>query len=429
MNYGQLTPDWEILLEPFQSLFTKPGFRYFRVFVFVFAHLDGRLFVTQVILANLLSRHYTNFYQFLQSKAWSLREVRQKVFACCQQVAVDAQGRLFAAIDDTVAQKTGKHFDAAGWHHDPMNRQHKKQLSYGHCFVCLAVLAQQRLHHWVALFLGCALYVQKSVCAEARPFATKLELAATLLVELVPPSHVMVIAVADGAYAKRAFVQPVCASGRHVLSRLRMDTVFYDLPPARKRLPNGKYRPGKPQKYGAKHKALVWAQTMGTWRPARLCLYGKWTDVEIKTRVVIQRTFGVRIRLVAVRWQDRPLLFLFCTDTTLCAEEIVTTYCARFAIETGFRDSKQSFGMSTYQVRREERFTRLLHLCLWAQTLLRLSLWNARPSPIYGAWRHPLDYLTLAQQKRLSQSQNRVFAGSMQPPTTLENVGNEAVTA
>ena len=65
----QPSPDWEVLLEPFQSLFSKAGFRYFRVFVFVFAHLDGRLWVTQVILANLLARHFTNFYRFLASQA------------------------------------------------------------------------------------------------------------------------------------------------------------------------------------------------------------------------------------------------------------------------------------------------------------------------------------------------------------------------
>jgi hypothetical protein len=49
--------------------------------------------------------------------------------------------------------------------------------------------------------------------------------------------------------------------------------------------------------------------------------------------------------------------------------------CARFAIETGFRDAKQFFGLSTCQVRREKSILRLLHLCLWAQTMLRLIFW------------------------------------------------------
>ena len=54
MKSLQPSAEWEVLLQPFQSLFTKAGFRYFRVFVFVFAHLDGRLWVTKVILSHLL---------------------------------------------------------------------------------------------------------------------------------------------------------------------------------------------------------------------------------------------------------------------------------------------------------------------------------------------------------------------------------------
>jgi hypothetical protein len=427
MNTLCPSPDWEVLLAPFQSLFTKPGFRYFRVFVFVFAHLDGRLWVTQGILSGLLGRHYTNFYQFLQQRSFTLSAVRQTLAHLCLCVCLQPGQRLLVALDDTVTAKYGEHFESAGYHHDPMNRQHPKSLSWGHCFVCLAFLAQQGGAHWVALFIGCALYVQKSACKKGQTFATKLELAAGLLIEIAPPPDVLLIAVCDGAYARQNMVRPVCASGRPVLSRLRCDTVFYDLPPARRRLPSGKYPPGKPRKYGHKHKARDWADTPAGWRKVRLVLYGKSTEVQIKTRVVLQRTFGVKMRLVAVRMQKRALVFLFCTDTTLPAEQIVSAYCARFAIETGFRDAKQSFGFATYHVRKQTRFVCLVHLCLWAQTLLRLSLWNAVPQARFGAWRKPLSYLTLPQQKRLSQSQHQVSAGLVDALGTEGNYPNIAV--
>lgn len=214
-----------------------------------------------------------------------------------------------------------------------------------------------------------------------------------------------------------------------MLSRLRRDTVFYDLPPARKKQANGKYKAGRPKEYGKKYKAATWAQTMGTWRSVTLRLYGQQACLQLKTRVVIQRTLGVRIRLVAVQWEDHPLVFLFCTDPTMSAEAIVCAYCARFAIETGFRDAKQSFGFSTYQVRREVRFVRLVHLCLWAQTLLRIYCWHYRPEPIYGAWRKALGYLTLSQQKRLSQSHCRVSEGSSELLQSGRKVQAEAVAA
>lgn len=429
MNSLQPSPEWEVLLQPFQSLFTKAGFRYFRAFVFVFAHLDGRLWVTKVILSRLLDRHFTNFYRFLASTAWSTEAVAKQIAKACLSRCLQEKNRFFVAIDDTVARKSGTHFDSLGIHHDPMNKQNPKRLSRGHCFVCLSALAQQKRRHWVALFVSCALYVQKKACHKGRTFATKLALAVDLVKAVELPPEIVMISVCDGAYAKATYVGPVVEGGRHVLSRLRSDTPFYDLPRARKKLPNGKYGPGRPAEYGKKHKAQKWASSMGTWRSVTLPLYGQEVSVDLKTRVVIQGTFKIKIRLVAVCLKDQAPVFLFCTDTTMTAEEIVCAYCARFAIETGFRDAKQSFGFSTYQVRREVRFVRLVHLCLWAQTLLRLYCWDVQPEPVYGAWRKVLAYLTLSQQKQVSQSHCGISAGSSEPLSTLENARGEALAA
>lgn len=429
MNPLQPSPDWEVLLEPFQSLLTKAGFRYFRAFVVVFAHLDGRLWVTQVVLSHLVSRHFTNFYRFLESPAWTPEAIARQVWKLCMPYSLQGGRRLFVALDDTVAPKRGKHFDGVGVHYDPMNPQHPKRLSYGHCFVCLAVLAQQGIGHWVALFVACALYVPQKVCRQGKAFATKLALGVGLVEALPISSDVEVVAVCDGAYARHAFVAPVVAGGRQVLSRLRRDTVFYDLPPARRKRQNGKYAPGQPRKYGQKHHAATWAQTMGSWRTVTVRLYGHEVTLQLKSRVVLQRTLGVKIRLVAIQWDDHPLVFLFCTDTRMSPEAIVETYASRFAIETGFRDAKQSFGVATYQVRREERILRLVHLCLWAQTLLRLVCWQKKPEPIYGAWRKALSYLTLPQQKRLSRSQCIIFAGSWESLGTDGNARTQAVSA
>ena len=63
---------------------------------------------------------------------------------------------------------------------------------------------------------------------------------------------------------------------------------------------------------------------------------------------------------------------------------------------------------------------RLVHLCLWAQTLLRLRMWAAPAAPLYGEWRRPLDYLTLAQQKRQSQAAGLVIVGSTHSHETTE---------
>lgn len=410
------SPDWDILLEPFASCFTRPGFRYFRAFVLVFAHLDHRLWVTQVVLSGLVDRHFTSFYRFLREGAWKTEAVAEQLWQQCCSVSVRAGQRIFVAVDDTVCRKTGEQFFGLGTHHDPMNTDNDKRLSRGHCFVCLAVLGfvgAEGAHasHAVAWFVSCALYLQKAACtggADALPFRTKLELAAGRLLALSVPTGQVVCAVADGAYAKRAFVKTVWEQGRQVVSRLRSDSVFYDLPPVRR-----KGRKGAPRKYGSKWKGRDWAAKPSGWRAVTLPLYGQATTLSVKTRVVLLRSLGVKARLVAVQWDRKGKrkgnapVFLFSTDTALTPEEIVEAYCARFAIETGFRDSKQLFCLSTYQVRSQASILRIVHLCLWAQSLLRLRYWSRIPTDEsavgFGAWRKPLSYLTLGQMKRLSQ--------------------------
>ena len=397
------SPDWNILLDPFQSLFSKPGFRYFCVFVRVFAHLDGRLWVTRVVLSRLLARHWTNFYRFLRSSAWDAAAVSRQVFALCLPVCKDQAERVFVALDDTVCRKYGKKFEYPGFHYDPMNHDSPHHLSYGHCWVALAALAQHTGQQAVALFVSCALYVPRKAVAQSQTYRGKLQLAADLVAEL--PKNLVLIAVADGAYAKKPFAQALQTSGRFLLSRLRRDAVFYDLPPARK--PGQK---GAPRKFGDKRKAAQWAASPEDWQTLCLPLYGRLRTVRLKAHVVLLRSLGVTARLVAVEWASGKTVFLFSTDTALTAAQIVQTYAMRFAIETGFRDAKQSFGLSTYQVRNETGYTRLVHLCLWAQTLLRLRCWFSPPTEDYGGWRKRLSYRTLSQQKRYSQSQEAFFA-------------------
>ena len=414
------SPGWEVLLEPFRPLFTRAGFPYFRAFVLAFAHLDRRLWVTQVILSGLVEgRHFTSFYRFLRVGTWSVAAVRRKLWEVCRERCRGEGGRYFVGADDTVAKKTGKEFDGLGWHHDPMNRAHPQHLTHGHCFVCLAGLAEQTRDHFVSLFLGCALYVQEPACRGKRAFATKLALAAALVSELaLPPGQVLMVVV-DGGYARQAFVQAVWTAERHVVSRLRCDTVFYDEPAPRE--PGTR---GAPRKYGTKHKAREWAASEEeAWEEVTLRLYGRERRVRYKTRVVLQRTLKVKMRLVAVRLGHQPVVFLFSTDTTLSALAILRVYSARYPLETGFRDGKQEFGLTTYQVRSERSIERIVHLCLWAQTLLRLVCWNVKPQGSYGAWRKPLEYLTLPQQKAHSRAACGIAHGSALGTPTTEYAG------
>jgi hypothetical protein len=62
-----------------------------------------------------------------------------------------------------------------------------------------------------------------------------------------------------------------------------------------------------------------------------------------------------------------------------------------------------------------------VHLCLWAQTLLRLVCWKERVVPIGGDWRKSLGYLTLGQQKQLSSERCHLLEGSHPGTETAKN--------
>src|SRR5690348_10197745 len=101
------SPEWEVLLEPFQPLFTLRGYRYFCAFVLAFAHLDRRLWVTQVILAGWVDRHFASFYRFLRDGAWSVPQVRKKLWELCWERCRGEGHRVVVGADDTVAAKYG----------------------------------------------------------------------------------------------------------------------------------------------------------------------------------------------------------------------------------------------------------------------------------------------------------------------------------
>jgi len=298
-----------------------------------------------------------------------------------------------------------------GLHYDTLKAGQRLPFTRGHCFVCLALLAQEGLSHWVALFVRAALYVGRQAKEKGPIIRTKAQTALLLLEDLGDLKGRCFYLAVDTGYANQAFVRGALLRDVQVISRLPRHAVFYELPGTHK----GR---GRHRLYGAKHKAWEWASDPAEYEPVDLVLYGSRTQVSLKSRIVLLRRLGVRARLVAVRCRDSDPALLFCTDPFLSAEEITRVYGARFAIENGFRDAKQSFALSTYQVRKQRSIIRVIHLCLWAQTLLRLWGLRENPDPPPAPWRKALAYLTLSQFKHCSRRHCRIIANPTQTGNT-----------
>jgi hypothetical protein len=290
-----------------------------------------------------------------------------------------AAGRLTLAIDDTPTERYGPHVEGAGVHHNPTPGPAGAAFVYGHVWVVLGLLAAHPQWGVIALPLLARLYVRRKDLPgiapwHRPPFKTKLELAAELVRwALTWLNHwgKPFWAVADGAYAKAAFLKPLRALGVTVVSRLRKDARLYSVPGPRR--PG---RPGRPRVYGERRIEL--AKRAGPrrgWRTGTFELYGKPAVKRYKTFLATWRPAGGLIRVVLV---DEPSGWraYFCTDPAASAADILGCVADRFALETTFRDCKEIVGAGQQQVRFVWANVGAFHVCLWSFTLTEAWAWG-----------------------------------------------------
>jgi hypothetical protein len=351
--------------------------------VFVGAVLArGRRTVTSWIRAAGLSADYKPVYTTVAAAGQRADAVAARLALAVVTPLVAAAGRLTFALDDTPTPRYGPHVQGAGVHHNPAPGPAGGPFVYGHVWVVLAALAVHPDWGVVALPLLARLYVRAKDLAGIDPphrpaFRTKLELAVELmrwakswLSHWQKPLWV----VADGAYAKAAFLKPMAALGVTVVSRLRKDAALWTQP--------GERRPGqrgRPRIYGERRIDLAKraGQRRG-WTTGTFDLYGEPTAKRYKTFVATWRPAGGAIRVVLV---DEPAGWraYVCTDVSASVADILETVADRFTLEIAFRDVKEVVGAGQQQTRFVRASEGAFHVCLWTFTMTEAWAWD-RPA-------------------------------------------------
>jgi hypothetical protein len=294
--------------------------------------------------------------------------------------------RLVLAVDDTPTPRHGPLVEGAGVHHNPCPGPAGTPFVYGHVWVVLGLLAAHPAWGAVALPLLARLYVRRkdlpAIEKAHRPeFRTKLELAAGLvrwakcwLGFLGRPLWV----VADGAYAKAAFLKPLTGLGVVVVSRLRRDAALRTVPVAR---PG---RRGRPRKYGEGRIALAKraGQRRG-WVSGTFELYGRKVARRYKTFRATWRPAGGEVRVVLVG-EPKGWVAFFCTDPQAGVADILGLVADRFSLETAFRDVKEVVGAGQQQVRHVWASVGSFHVCLWAFTMTEAWAWDRDCEELVG---------------------------------------------
>lgn len=346
----------------------------------------GRRTVTTWIRAAGLNKEYRACYTTIAAACRKADSIASRLVHEVVQPLVHDAPKLLLAIDDTPTPRFGPHVQGAGIHHNPTPGPAGGAFLYGYVLVVLGLLARHARWGVVALPLLARLYVREkdldTIKASDRPkFATKLELAVELM--RWAKTHLghwgkPLWVVADGAYAKAAFLKPMIADGIVVVSRLRKDAALKDLPK-----PHSGGR-GRPRKYGENSIDLAKraAHKQG-WTTSTFHLYGQPTTKTYKSFLATWAPVGGVIHVVLVR-ESHGWVAFFSTDSKASVAEILEAVADRFSLEICFRDVKEIVGAGQQQVRRLATNVGAFHICLWTLTMTEAWAWNRSDAELVG---------------------------------------------
>src|SRR5260370_11696169 len=168
--------------------------------------------------------------------------------------------------------------------------------------------------------------------------------------------------VADGAYAKLAFLRQLLAMGVVVVSRLRKDAALWSVPPI---IPPGQRKRGKPRTYGKDKISL--AKRAGHrhgWQIGDFVLYGVKVRKKYKTFLATYKPVGGVIRVVLLKELHGSFAY-FCTKAEATVQEILEAVADRAAIEQNFHDLKEAHGTVPQHLPNYCPNIPAYHLTLW----------------------------------------------------------------
>ena len=373
------------VLDQFAPVFFQPTYQRFLVLVIAAILTTGRRTVSNLVrtVRGLDSGHPSSYHRVFSKRRWSSFQLARLLIRFILDHWVP-EGPVFLAGDDTVDEHRGVKVHGKACHRDPVRSTHSfTAYRWGHKWVVLAILVPFPFatRPWavpvlVALYRGAdkaktkaktkrqKAKVRDKTRAKAKQRARRKAEAATpqhktpsellrqLLAVLIHwfPDRQFVVA-GDGGYGTHALARFAHRHQRHLslVSLFYPNANLYDPPPVRA----GK-RNGRPPKKGAKQPTpeAVVAQTT-----ERTVLDVSWYGGGRRAVAVVSGTghwHKSGAGLVPVLWvfvQDRTGThrdsYLFSTDLSLTAQQVIETYTGRWSIETTFAELRAYLGLET----------------------------------------------------------------------------------
>ena len=374
-----ITPSFAALLVPFSDCFTSPSFDSFCRLMVGWVLRLGRHTVTGVVQAAeaMGQKHHTSFHRFFRQARWTPDAVGLTVLRSVMALVADDEP-VRMTLDDTLARHTGKHIAAAGMHLDPLLSTKKQRFyHFGHVWVVLSVVVDVPLcNKRFALPVLARLYRSQTLSkAHGRVHRKRTELGAEL-VQLAKAALKArrIVVIADATYVNGSIIRPL-PQGVDLVGRGRLDAALYAPPP-----PARAGQMGRPRLKGQRLASPNQRATRFRWKPHQLKLSGRDARVGIQLFDALwyKAAHQRRLRFVLIRgWPGHSHDdVLVTTDLSASAQDIIETYCRRWATEETFAWVKQRLGFQDPQNRTEHAVHRTAPMALWAYSLVVLWYLN-----------------------------------------------------
>ena len=429
-----LVTAWQALCQRLSPAFTDPTFVTFLHIATGWVLCRSKPTVTSLVgtigtsLLGHAAKHWTVYERFFYRAVWDLLDLSRLLLVEVVAPLIQACGIsqvIDLNIDDTTCGRCGRHVAFAGYFKDAsVSNTLKTVVHWSHNWVIGAVtLRPKRWPNWViGLPVWFTLYRKRPDCNRRHPFRTRQQIAAEMIRQTrrALPDWPLRVAT-DGQYATKEVVGAVAGVRSNLVSRIRSDAAIYALPPKRK--------PGQRGASRKKGKRLptprqIAARRKKGWRLVEARMYGK-----VRQRQVLSieclwyhvgRTRPIQLLIVRDPEGHEKDDYVFCTDPTVEAVEILERFAGRWPIEESILEGKQLGGMEQVQGWCERTVLRQAPMALVVQTLVKAwyLLYGVRAKaaqPKGTDWQLPKDhpsYLDMLATLRKALWTERIIGNS-----------------
>jgi hypothetical protein len=301
--------------------------------------------VTSIVRAlGLAARYYGNLLDFFHSSAVDPDRLTRKwveiVFKRLPGIE-RVNGKAVLLGDGIKIPKRGRKMPAVKCLHQVSDSNTKPEYIMGHSIQVVSVLVAAAGSFFAVPLSG---RIHEGLVFSNRDTRT-LQTKFLSLVEQLGITEPFYL-VADAYYACHSMALGLVASGCHLISRLKKNSVAYEAV-----APTGEKRKrGRPPFYGLKLRLFdLFGDTSRAWTVAESPVYGeKGVTLRYLSMDLIWKPIRRLARFVLVDHPTRGRTIFLCTDLTLDPIAIIRLYGLRFKIELSFKQAVRTLGVYAY---------------------------------------------------------------------------------